>query len=194
MTKVENEDITSQNNDVSGEQQDSEVTNQDVKTLDAEALKEQNRQLFERAKKAEGLVKELRTKVPKEETKTEAKAESNESEYARLAKMAYFKSEGVNHPDDIKVIEDEAARLKLSPDVVLQMEHIKGKLKTNADTRNAQNGMPTGSNRSGGATQQDVDYWLSKGGLPEDNQELAEKIVNARMGKDTSQRRFDPIR
>lgn len=189
MANEEIVDATTQNSDAGGEQENSEVTHEDA-NLDVKTLKEQNRQLFERAKKAESLAKELRAKAPKEEAKSEAKAESNEPNYGRLA---YLKAVGVENPDDIKIVEDEANRLKLPLTDVLGMEHIKSRLQVNKDARNAQNGMPNGSNRTGGNTQHDVDYWLAKGGLPLDNQSLAEKVVKARMGSDSSQRKFDPI-
>ena len=191
----ENVNLDTSNETAGGEQESSEATQPDVKNLDAETLKEQNRQLFERAKKAEGQVKEFRAKMPKvSEAKPEAKPESNEPNYGRLAKIAYYKAEGITHSDDIKIVEDEASRLKLSPDEVFGMEHIKTRLKVNQDARNAQAGLPAGSQRAGGTTQHDVDYWVQKGtGLPEE-QELAEKVVEARMGRDSSQRKFDPIR
>ena len=191
MTEENFENTNSSNSDASGEQenQQNDTSNSEDNSNELTALKEKNRQLFERTKKAEAEVKEFRTKLPKEEPKP--KAESNEPNYGRLA---YLQAKGIDHPDDIRAVEDESNRLKLPLTDVLQMEHIKTKLQVNKDARTAQTGMPGGSNRAGGATQHDVDYWLQKGGLPENDQELAEKVVNARMSKDDSRRQFDSIR
>ena len=196
MENEKNENANSENGDAGGQQENQATDTQNSATnsdnTELNDLKEKNRQLFERAKKAEGEVKEFRSKIPKENEKPEAKpVESNEPNYGRLA---YLKQNDITHPDDIKAVEDEANRLKLPLTDVLGMEHIKTRLQVNKDARTAQSGMPPGSTRAGGATQHDVDYWVQKGtGLPDD-QQLAEKVVEARMGKDSSQRKFDPIR
>lgn len=149
---------------------------------------DKNRQLFERAKKAEGF--ELKDgHWVKLEPKQERAESSNEPDYAKLG---YLNSVQVTHPDDQKVVIDEANRLKLPLTDVLQMEHIKNKLQTARQTREAQEGMPSGSNRGGAKGQKEVDYWLAKGGLPQD-QELAQKVVNARMQEERGKKFSDEM-
>ena len=128
------------------------------------------------------------TKEPEStvETKPETSDKSDEPDYA---KIAFLNQKGVEHLDDVKIVQDEADRLKLPLTDVLEMEHIKAKLQVNKDQRNAQAGMPSGKGTTGATGQRDVDYWLQKGGLPED-QELASKVVEARMKKDDSQKMF----
>src|SRR3990167_10271849 len=74
---------------------------------DTTALEEKNRQLFERAKKAETEVKELKEfKAKVEAEKAQAKPEkSNDLDYG---KMAYLKSNGIDQADDVDFIENEA--------------------------------------------------------------------------------------
>jgi hypothetical protein len=166
---------------------------------DVGALKEKfekvtnsNKRLFERAKKAETEVKELKefkTKVEAEKkAETEKKVtagqkELNQSNEPDYAKLAYLRTEGVTEGEDIKLVNDEAKRLNLPLNEVLSFEHIKAKLQTNRENREAKMGMPIGGKRGGGEGKGNVDYWLAKGGLPEGDQELAEKVVDARMGQ-----------
>ena len=105
---------------------------------------------------------------------------------------SYLKSEGVNHPDDQKAVKDEAARLKLPVDEVLGMEHIKARLQTMKENREAQDAIPKGRGRTGSVTPSDVEYHLAKGTTPDD-QELAEKVVNARLAKETNKNTFSDV-
>ena len=116
--------------------------------------------------------------------------QSNEPDYARLA---YLETKSINHPDDQKIVQDEAVRLKLPLTDILAMEHIKSRLEANKDARNAQAGMPKGKGRSGGVTQNDVEYWLAKGETPQGDQELAEKVIDARMGKEKQNKFSDEL-
>ena len=162
-------------------------------TLKAEALATEKResQLYSRAKKAEGFEKDKETgkwikKEAKEEKKPDAPDKTNEPDYARLA---FLEQRGLTNPDDQKLVQDEAERLKLPLTDVLGMEHIKTKLKTAKDQREAADGMPKGRGKAGGQTQNDVDYWLAKGETPDD-QELAEKVIAARIKKEADVNKF----
>lgn len=140
-----------------------------------------------RAEKAEQELKALKSKLSEtKESETPKNEKSDEPDYAKLA---FLKSNQVEHPDDQKIVMDEAARLKLPLTDILGMEHIKAKLKDSKDQREAQSGMPKGKGRAGGNTQGDVDYWLANGKTP-DELELAEKVINARMKQDSSQKMF----
>ena len=190
--------ITPQNDELDGQDPELDTEDTPVETEDVNALKEKvdelsgkNKQLFERAKKAEGFdkVDGKWVKTQKPEAKPEPPAltpQSNEPDYAKLA---YLKAEGIAHPDDQKIVQDEATRLKLSLTDVLQMEHIKSKLETAKNQREAMAGMPKGGGRGTGKTQGDVDYWLAKGETPDD-QELAEKVIEARIKKEEQGNKF----
>jgi|GEM_PF-3601361 hypothetical protein len=187
-------------NSLNGELNDVKVEeNDDVAVLKDKAEKAlaANRQLFERAKKAETEAKELRDFKAKTEEATKAKVppvvpeQSDETDYGKLA---YLHARGINDEGDVKIVQDEAKRLKLPLTEVLAMEHIKNKLQTSKEMREAQAGIPSGSGRGGGSGgKNEVDYWLAKGEgqLPMGNQELAEKVVNARMKKESSKKFSD---
>jgi hypothetical protein len=172
-------------------------------TEDVTALKEKlteisdkNRQLFERAKRAEGFEKNSEGKWIKiHSAEPPPKSQSNEPDYAKLA---FLETKGVAHPDDQKIVIDEAVRLKLPLTDILQMEHIKGKLQTQKDQREAQEGMPKGRGTGGGKTQGDVDYWVDQKNTdgtfktPEDP-ELAAKVIDARIKKEKQGSKFSDI-
>ncbi len=174
-----------------------EETDTEVETEDVNALKEKltelsgkNKQLFERAKKAEGFEKvdgKWVKPAPKPETKPETvlPPQSNEPDYAKLA---FLEQRGLSHPDEQKWAMDEATRLKLPLTDILSMEHAKLHLQTMKDQREAIAGMPKGKGKTGG-TVQDVDYWLAKGETPDDLA-LAEKVIDARMQKEKSAKMF----
>ena len=151
-----------------------------------------------RAEKAEKELKNLKAQQPKTETETPKKEEEKKSNEPDYAKLAFFKAEGVTHPDDQKIIQDEATRLKLPLTDVLQMEHIKNQLKNNHDKRVADEGIPNTPGKSGGTSQGDVDYWLDKTNpddtlaTPEDI-ELAKKVSDARIARDKNKSMFEPI-
>lgn len=146
-----------------------------------------------RAEKAESENKTLKAELAKfktsKETETPQQTESNESDYqVRIDKLS-LKAEGITNQDDQKIVLDEAKRLKLSVEEVVQMEHIKNKLKDSKDQREAQDGMPKSKGKAGSATTQDIDYYLAKGTTPDDL-ELAEKVINARMKREQNANKF----
>lgn len=164
-------------------------------TSEANAQDKANSQLYSRAKKAEGfeynkdgkkwIKKEVKPEV-KPEIKPEVKeAGSNEPDYSKLA---FLRTKGVKHPDDQKLVQDEADRLKLPLTDVLGMKHIISELKDTRDQREAGDGMPKGRGKAGGVAK-DVDYHLAKGTTPDDL-ETAEKVINARTKKEEQGNKF----
>ena len=198
---MDQENIETTNSE-NGENQIEETTEESSEGLDAGALKQKNaelsdknRQLFERAKKAEAEAKELKGKI-KPEPKAEAnkQSQSNDSDYGRLATRTFLKSEGVDHPDDQKIVMDEATRLKLPIDEVVIMEHMKSRIQGNKDQREAQAGISVkGGKRTGGATQHDVDYWLARSDERPADQEMAEKVLNAKMAQEKKANTFSDM-
>ena len=140
-----------------------------------------------RAEKAEKELKDLKAEKPKEETETPKKEATKENE-PDYAKLAWLNSNKVTHPDDQKVIMEESERLKLPLTDILQMEHIKSKLKDSSDQREADDGAPKGKGKSGKASR-DVDYYLAKGTLPDDL-ELANKVIEANLKKEETSNKF----
>lgn len=135
-----------------------------------------------RAEKAERESKKYKAQL-------EERQKNNKTNEPDYAKLAFLRSSGIEHPDDQTLIQEEAERLKLPLTDVMGMEHIKSKLKNNADQREAQSGLPRGRGATGKTTQADVDYWLAKGETPDD-QEMAEKVIEAKMKKEHSSGKF----
>ncbi len=196
MANENDENIDSSNDaeDTSSEEageSDSSEGSEEITALNEriQKIEDSNKQLFERAKKAEGELKGLRKESKEEPEAKEEINQPNEPDYGRLA---FLQSKGIDHPDDIKTVQDEADRLKLPLTDVLGMKHIQANLQESKETREAQSGMPKGSKRSGGTTQHDVEYHIAKGTTP-DSQELAEKVVEARMKKESQNKFSDSL-
>ena len=187
----ENLDSLNEGNENADSQNGEQGENLDALKKVKEELSEKNKQLFERAKKAEGDLKELKAKYPDKKPELD-NSQSDEPDYAKLA---FLEQRGLNHPDDQKLVQDEAKRLKLPLTDILGMGHIKSQLETAKDQREAKAGMPKGRGDAGGKTQGDVDYWVSQKNpdgtfkTPEDT-DLAEKVIEARIKKDKNQNMF----
>lgn len=159
----------------------------------ADALHNSNKQLFSRAKKAEGFDEKNGEWVKKESKPVEKKPEakkSDELDYAtKLAVKAFLNSKQISHADDQEYILKEAELMKRNPDEILEMEHVKSHLKTALDTRETADGMPKGDGKSGGSAADSVEHWQAKGELPKD-QALAEKVVEAKMNEESNKNTF----
>lgn len=150
-----------------------------------------------RAEKAEAELKKLKQQAENKTPENKEEKQSNEPDYAKLA---FLEGKGIQHPDDQKIVQDEAARLKLPLTDVLGMEHIKSKLKDSKDQRDAEDGMPDGSGTPSGKTRSTVDYWVDKTDKdgnylsPTSDPELHAKVIEARMKKQDGSKMFDDPR
>jgi len=147
-----------------------------------------------RAEKAERELKELKSKQEKLTPKNDETLEQkpNEPNYSQLA---FLEGRGVQHPDDQKIVQDEANRLKLPLTDILQMEHIKAKLKANSSQREAEAGMPQGSGGGSSSTKNSVEYWIDKknddgGFATPPNAELHKQVIAARLKKQNNSNMF----
>ena len=113
----------------------------------------------------------------------------NEPDYARLA---FLESRQVTHPDDQKLVMDEAARLKLPLTDVLQMEHIKSGLTKQNDARVAEAGMPEGTGRKGAPRNNEVEYYLAHPEEHTNDLELANKVIDAKLKIEANSNKFSP--
>jgi hypothetical protein len=171
---------------------------------EADTLAENNKQLFARAKKAEGFEQDSEGKWVKVEKPQppEAKPEEkkpNEPDYLDKIDKLTLKSEGISHPDDQKIVLAEAKRLNLSVEEIVGMEHIKAKLKTASEQREAEAGMPDGKGKPSGTNKSSVEYWVDKKNpdgtyKTPDDPELATKVIDARVHKEEVSSMFDEIR
>lgn len=157
---------------------------------EALALHNSNQQLYARAKKAEGFElkdgKWIKKEQPSADPTPSPSPEAKQSDEPDYGKLAYLKAEGVDHPDDRKIVLEEAKRLNLPIEKVLQEKYIQSQLKDAKDQRNAEAGMPEGGNGKSGANKNSVEYWKDrkdKDGnyeTPTDTK-LANEIIEARI-------------
>lgn len=155
------------------------------------AENDKNRQLYSRAKKAEGFEYDKEKKEWKKAekpSKKEPDSNKNNTE-PDYAKLALLNSLEIKHPDDQKKILEESERLKMPLTDVLEMEHMKSALKDAKSQREATENAPDGKGSHNGKTANDVDYWINKGELPKD-QELAQKVVKAKMDQESKNNTF----
>ncbi len=144
-------------------------------------LTETNKQLFERAKKAEQQLKELKNKTVPESQQP--------IDIDRLDRLE-LKASNIENPDDQKFIIDTAKRLKLDVTEVINDEFIQGKLKANREAREARAGLPSGTRRGDGVGRSDVEYFLANPDKRPDDQALAEKVLSAKQAQIANAGRF----
>ena len=162
----------------------------DVETLRKERddLAQTNRQLFERAKKAEGFVKVdgKWVKAPRPEeairTQEELKAKAGELDETQLD---YLDLKGFTDPDDIEVIQKVMQRTGQTVRQALKDEYVVDKLKANQAKREVANAMPSNTKRSGSGAM-GIDAALARyeatGELPTDF-ETQSAVINAKIAK-----------
>ena len=139
-----------------------------------------------RAEKAEAAAKKA---------KDNKSPENKQPDATDYGKLAYLRSKGVKHPDDVKVVTEEAERLKLPIEEILGMTHIKGKLKDAKDQREAELGMPESKGGKSVGNKGSVEYWLNrkdKDGnfLTPTDLKLANKVIDARLKSQTENDQF----
>jgi hypothetical protein len=185
MIQENQEDIvTPEDNDVETEE---EETTEETEAEKVDLTKEEYDKLQQDLASLKRENKKLRKP---QETPNEENRQTNEPDYAKLA---YLKVNQIEHPDDQKLVMEEAQRLKLPLTDVLQMEHIKTRLASNNDTRVSQDGMPKGSGRKGGPNKGDVDYYINHPDEVPEDLDLHNKVIDAKMKKIQSSNMFSDV-
>ena len=198
----QNETLDSQNEETTA---DAEITTDTTEVVeDVTALKEKlssteekNRQLFERAKKAEGF--ELKEghwvkKEPKVESKPEPSVKSGELDYGQLA-FYNSKSDSVKieHEEDLEFLKGEMEKSGKSQQYLLENKYFISDLKDKQAGRATQEATPPSSGRSTTGTK-NTDYWVAKytAGTPinEIPQEVRSEVLNARLAQDERREKF----
>ena len=192
-------------NDENVSDEDKVQLREDLKT-EATALGDSNKQLYSRAKRAEGFEQKDGKWVKKPEPKKEPKKpdkpkedkskEEKKSDEPDYAKLAFLNGKKVSHPDDQKLVMDEAKRLDLPLTDILGMDHIKSKLKDSQDQREAEVGMPDSRGKPSGGNKGSVEHWIDKKNkdgtfASSGNLELDGKIIAARIKKEEKGNMFD---
>lgn len=205
----ENENLNSQIEEIGvtfDENDDAAALKEKLETINA-AIKERNskitevnesnRQLFARAKKAEGfeLKDDKWVKVEKPEKKPEAKEPKQLDEFDD-AQFTYLALKGIESDEDVEWVKGELKEHGGNLRTLFGNKYFQSSLKERKDAAAALNASP-GSKRSAGAPNDSIEYHLTKylatGELPSDP-EMAEKVIEARVGKEVDVSPFDNTR
>lgn len=172
---------------------ETETTETSTETIDVEAIKKErdelattNRQLFERAKKAEGFVKVdgKWVKAPKAEEAI-ATAQKLEAKTGELSEtqLDYLDLKGITNEEDIAIIQKVMQRTGKTVREALADDYVTSKLAEAQKTREVQNAMPSSSKRTGQTETNDVDFHLARyeqtGELPKDFA-MRSKVIEAK--------------
>ena len=122
---------------------------------------------------------------------TEPKApKQSKSDDLGYGEKAYLRAEGIKTPEETKLVRDIMADSGKSLEAVLESKFFQGELKGLRDAKSAADGIPKGTKRgSDGNAIDDVNYWISKDEMPENNdanRELRLKIVNEKIRREKS--------
>ena len=194
----QNETLDSQNEETTA---DAEITTDTTEVVeDVTALKEKlssteekNRQLFERAKKAEGF--ELKEghwvkKEPKVESKPEPSVKSGELDYGQ---KAFLRAEGIKTQEETALVMSYVENTGKSLEEVIENKYFLNELKDMRELKATQEATPPSSGRSTTGTK-NTDYWVAKytAGTPinEIPQEVRSEVLNARLAQDERREKF----
>lgn len=156
-----------------------ELTSEQITDLrvKAERVEQLERDLASIKKDYKRVNNKLKEALEPEEKPAE-KQQSNEPDYSRIA---FLNSIDVKHPEDQKLMMDEASRLKLPLTDIANMAHIKTQLAENLAKRETQAGMPSKSGRTGGSASKDIEYYLNNPNEVPSDPNLHSKVIEARM-------------
>lgn len=160
-----------------------------------------NRQLFSRAKKAEGFEQDKDGKWFKPEQKLEKKPEKkpealepkppSDVDFAQLAfHNTRSDSTKIEHDEDVEFLRETIRETGKPQAYILGSKWFQTELKERQELRATTEATPSGSKRSPTASSQtNPEYWLARGELPPDtpeNRKLREDVVNLRYEREKS--------
>jgi len=161
-------------------------------TTEVADLKQKNRELFARAKKAEGFVlkdghwTKAEKPASKPEGEVEPKAKTGELDETQLD---YLDLKGISESEDVDIIQKVMQRTGQTVRQTLKDEYVQEKLKANQAKREVELATPSGTKRSGGGAVDNFDIALAKfeqtGELPKDFA-IRSKIINAKVDKENN--------
>ena len=136
-----------------------------------------------------GILQRQLTKLNKElgivEKEAEPKVEKKEVKKGfDYAEKAYLKASGISG-DEFALVEEYVENTGKSIDDILELKVFQAELKEKREASEVKEALPSGARRSSSSTKTNVDYWISKGELPpEDQVELRRKVVNERIARE----------
>lgn len=171
------------------------IENDELTALKEESdkLKNTNKQLFERAKKAEAEAKELKEFKEKAEAKTEKLVDK--SGKLDLGQKAFLRTHGIKE-DDYEFVEQQIKSSGMQVDDLVTNPYFLSKLQEKRNYETVLDATPEGSKRSTTVSRNQAEYWLKKGEMPSNtpgNRKLRQDIVNSRMEQEKSASKFAEV-
>ena len=137
-----------------------------------------------KADELQGRLKRAETKLSKGSSKKASKpSTSNDLDYGAKAYLASHDLK-VKGTKEIEFVENELKQSGQDLDSLLENDYFKGRLETFRKLDETSEATPTGK-RSGGAAIDSVDYWSTKP-MKDVPQNMRQKVVNARLEKESS--------
>lgn len=182
---------------------ETEIVAEDTSGLDAAALQAKlaeteakNKQLFERAKKAEGFVlkegKWVKAEKPAPAPQREVVPEATTGELDET-QLLWLEVKGVktDDADEMGLVEKWRTETGKKVKEIHASKIFQAELKELRDGKAALEGTPSSTKRGGGSATDNVDYWFQKyeqtGKLPENMPKgMAEKLVNRKAAQSDS--------
>ena len=181
--EIENSDSTNGDEETVETKETTESEELDAVALKAklEETEKTNKQLFERAKKAEAkLVKE------KVEKKVEEKLEEKKGELDET-QLDYLDLKGVHDEEEIELIHKVMIKTGMTVRQALKDDYVQTKLSALRKDNEVKDATPGSTRRSSGGAVNTVDYWLAryeqKGELPKDYA-LRSEVINKKLEKE----------
>jgi len=204
MEEINNENVDSPNDDTPIQDDVATDAPADDDTPDTAALQDKvmelegsNRQLFERAKKAEGFTKGTdgewtKREAPKPKAKPGPKPKTEVSGELDYGQKAYLKGEGIES-NEFEFVQDQLQESGMSLDGLLSNNYFKSELENRRNEATTANAIPSGTRGAKEAAATEVAHWISKGELPEntpENRQLRQDIVNERTKIEVDRSKF----
>ena len=148
---------------------DVEVTTEDITALKGTVtdLETKNRQLFERAKKAEGFTKEGDEWVKKEEKKKPKTKKSEPDEEFGLLEKSYLRSADIVDEDEVELVKKMMEETGKEIDVLIETKYFKSELEELRDKKTTEKATSDIRGGKGGTKASDSpEYWIAKGVPP----------------------------
>jgi hypothetical protein len=158
---------------------------------EADALSKANKELYSRAKKAEGFEYDKTQKQWVKKAEPAAKKEENKKDSFDYGQKAFIASVlGVKGEEELALLKDYLDNGKKLEDLA-DNKHFQNDLKDLREVKATKDATPSGTKRSGNTAKDSVEYWLAKGELPPaDQPDLRRKVVNAKIERQKSSSPF----
>lgn len=163
---------------------------------EASALEVQNKQLYSRAKKAEGFEYDKSSKQwvrskkvsPQEPPQPSSNKPNNDFDYGELS---YLAVKGYEHEDDLNYIKTIKEKSGEPLRKIIEDDYVVEHLRTMKEERMVQNAIPSSQRRAPAILKNTVDYWLAKGELPPmDQVQLRRDVLNERINRERQKSKF----